>query len=406
MTNPATITDETTNTFTAPSGATLEADTSYFVVMENSNTNDDPNALYQVGITTSDGEDSSGLSDWDIDDTGRTGTPGWSATSGNVAFRIQVRGTVDVDPNATTLPELSYLSHNLAVAEGAAQVTFTIELSQVSTDNVTVDYATSDTTAEAGDDYTETSGTLTFAAGETTKDVSIPILDDNVHETLERFHFTISNPTGATLPAFPQAQVSISDDESPPTATIADVTVNEGATTMTLTLNLSHESSKPTGYQTFTSNVGGTATRDIDYVNFLSGGEKNFTVPAGDTQATLDIAITDDEAAESSETITIDWEKIVITGNGEVTPAAIAFTGTITDNDSGVQMTVQDASDGEDSNFLHFQINFSETLTENIFFDYTTSIESGDTAEANDFDAETVTDYRVQPGSDIRRHHH
>ena len=400
MTNPATITDSATNTFTAPSGATLEADTSYFVVMENSNTNDDPNALYQVGITASDGEDSTGLSDWDIDDTGRTGTPGWSATSGNVAFRIQVRGTVDLDPNATTLPELSYLSHNLAVAEGAAQVTFTIELSQVSTDNVTVDYATSDTTAEAGEDYTETSGTLTFAAGETTKDVSIPILDDNVHETLERFHFTISNPTGATLPAFPQAQVSISDDESPPTATIADVTVNEGATTMTLTLNLSHESSKPTGYQTFTSNVGGTATRDIDYVNFLSGGEKNFTVPAGDTQATLDIAITDDEAAESSETITIDWEKIVITGNGEVTPAAIAFTGTITDNDSGVQMTVQDASDGEDSNFLHFQINFSETLTENIFFDYTTSIESGDTAEANDFDAKTVTDYRVQPGGD------
>ena len=49
----------TTNTFTAPSGATLEADTNYFVVMENSNTNDDPNALYQVGITTSDGEDSS-----------------------------------------------------------------------------------------------------------------------------------------------------------------------------------------------------------------------------------------------------------------------------------------------------------------------------------------------------------
>ena len=334
MTNPATITDSATNTFTAPSGATLEADTSYFVVMENSNTNDDPNAIYQVGLTTSDGEDSTGLSDWDIDDTGRTGTPGWSATSGNVSFRIQVRGTVDVDPNATTLPELSYLSHNLAVAEGAAQVTFTIELSQVSTDNVTVDYATSDTTAEAGDDYTETSGTLTFAAGETTKDVSIPILDDNVHETLERFHFTISNPTGATLPAFPQAQVSISDDESPPTATIADVTVNEGATTMTLTLNLSHESSKPTGYQTFTSNVGGTATRDIDYVNFLSGGEKNFTVPAGDTQATLDIDITDDEAAESSETITIDWEKIVITGNGEVTPAAIAFTGTITDNDS------------------------------------------------------------------------
>ena len=170
---------------------------------------------------------------------------------------------------------------------------------------------------------------------------------------------------------------------------------------MTLTLNLSHESSRATAYETTTSGVGGTATQGADYENFLSGGEARITVPAGDTQASFDITITDDAAAESSETITIHWENDPSGGNGDATPDTINFTGTITDNDSSVQMTVQDASDGEDSNFLHFQINFSETLTENIFFDYTTSIESGDTAEENDFDAETVTDYRVQSGGDI-----
>ena len=402
MTNPATITDETTNTFTAPSGATLEADTNYFVVMENSNTNDDPNALYQVGITTSDGEDSSGLSDWSIDDTGRTGTPGWSGTSGNVAFRIQVRGTVDVDPNAAALPELSFDNINITVDEDGSQAALSVELSQASADTVTVDYATSDITAEAGDDYTDTSGTLTFAPGETVKAIIVPILDDAIYETLERFNVTLSTPTGATLPAFPGAQINIAVDESPPTATIADVSAGEGADTMTVTLNLSHESSRRTVYETTTSRVGGTATQGADYENFLSGGEARITVPAGDTQASLDITITDDAAAETSETITIRWDNDP-TGisNGDATPNTINFTGTITDNDSGVQMTVQDASDGEDSNFLHFQINFSETLTENIFFDYTTSIESGDTAEENDFDAETVTDYRVQSGGDI-----
>ena len=184
MTNPATITDETTNTFTAPSGATLEADTNYFVVMENSNTNDDPNALYQVGITTSDGEDSSGLSDWSIDDTGRTGTPGWSGTSGNVAFRIQVRGTVDVDPNAAALPELSFDNINITVDEDGSQAALSVELSQTSADTVTVDYATSDGSALAGDDYTATSGTLTFATGETVKAIIVPILDDAIYETL------------------------------------------------------------------------------------------------------------------------------------------------------------------------------------------------------------------------------
>ena len=334
MTNPATITDSATNTFTAPSGATLEADTSYFVVMENSNTNNDPNALYQVGLTTSDGEDSTGLSDWDIHDTGRTGTPGWSATSGNVAFRIQVRGTVDLDPNATTLPELSFQPINITVDEDGSQAALSVELSQTSTDTVTVDYATSDITAEAGDDYTETSGTLTFAASETVKAIIVPILDDAIYETLERFNVTLSNPTGATLPTFPSALVIIAQDESPPTASIANVTVSEGAGTMTLTLNLSHESSRSTAYYTTTSRVGGTATRSTDYENFLSGGEAFITVPAGDTQASLDIIITDDTDAESTETITIDWENDPTGNNGDATPNIVNFTGTITDNDS------------------------------------------------------------------------
>ena len=336
MTNPATITDSATNTFTAPSGATLEADTSYFVVMENSNTNDDPNAIYQVGITASDGEDSSGLSDWDIDDTGRTGTPGWSATSGNVAFRIQIRGTVDVDPNAATLPELSFQSINITVDEDGSQAGLAVELSQTSADTVTVDYATSDITAEAGDDYTETSGTLTFTAGETVMAIIVPILDDAIYEPTERFDVTLSNPTGATLPAFPGARVIIAQDESPPTASIANVTVSEGAGTLTLTLTLSHESSKPTVYLATTSGVGGTATQGADYENFLSGGEARITVPAGDTQASLDITITDDAAAESSETITIRWDNDPSSGKGDATPSIINFTGAITDNDSAV----------------------------------------------------------------------
>ena len=332
MTNPATITDAATNTFIAPSGATLEADTSYFVVMENSNTNDDPNALYQVGLTTSDGEDSTGLSDWDIHDTGRTGTPSWSATSGNVAFRIQVRGTVDVDPNA--LPELSFQPINITVDEDGSQAALSVELSQASTDTVTVDYATSDGSALAGDDYTATSGTLTFATGETVKAIIVPILDDATYEPTQQFDVTLSNPTGATLPTYPGAAINIRDDESPPTASIDDVTVGEDAGTMTLTLNLSHESSHRTAYRTVTSDVGGTATQGADYVNFISGAEAIITVPAGDTQASFDIAITDDAAAESSETITIRWRIEVINNAGEATPNTIDFTGTITDNDS------------------------------------------------------------------------
>ena len=333
--NPGTFTNFSVNSFTAPSEATLDADTSYFVVMENSNTANTSNAQYNVGITSADGEDSSGLSDWDIDNAGRTGTPNWGPTSGGIGYRIQVRGTVDVDPNAATLPELSFQSNNITVNEDDSQATVSVLLSQASTDTVTVDYATSDNTAEAGDDYTETSGTLTFAAGETSKTVTITLLNDGVYEDSERFSFTLNNPTGTTLPTFPSARVNILDDESPPTASIANVTVGEGAGTMTLTLNLSHESSRSTSYETTTSDVGGTATAGSDYVSFLLiGGNARITVPTGYTQVNFNITITDDTAAESSETITIHWEHDPTGVNGDATPATIDFTGTITDNDS------------------------------------------------------------------------
>src|SRR5262249_28646962 len=64
----------------------------------------------------------------------------------------------------------------------------------------TVDYATSDGTATAPDDYTATSGTLAFAAGETSKSFTIPIVDDSLAEPTETVNLALANPTGgATL---------------------------------------------------------------------------------------------------------------------------------------------------------------------------------------------------------------
>ena len=54
-------------------------------------------------------------------------------------------------------------------------VSFTVKLKPAATGTVTVAYQTEDGTTTAGSDYTATSGTLTFAAGETRKTVSVPI---------------------------------------------------------------------------------------------------------------------------------------------------------------------------------------------------------------------------------------
>ena len=100
--------------------------------------------------------------------------------------------------------------------EGAgAKVAFEVSLSRAftgATHSVTVDYATADGTATAGADYTATSGTLTFAAGEKTKTVNVPVLDDSVDEGEETFVLRLSNATGGRI-ADGEATGTISNDD-------------------------------------------------------------------------------------------------------------------------------------------------------------------------------------------------
>jgi uncharacterized protein len=82
---------------------------------------------------------------------------------------------------------------------GVSYLSFTVTLAQAPSGPVTIDYATSNGTATAGSDYLATSGQLSFAAGETTATVRIPIIGDENGEGSEAFTVTLSNPSGATL---------------------------------------------------------------------------------------------------------------------------------------------------------------------------------------------------------------
>ena len=116
--------------------------------------------------------------------------------------------TVAVADNDEPLPGI--LTKRGIAREGTDEaVVFTVRLSHAAAETVTVDYATADgagvwastAPATAGADYTATSGTLTFATGETWKSVAVPILDDAIDEGTEYFLLRFSNPQGATLAA-------------------------------------------------------------------------------------------------------------------------------------------------------------------------------------------------------------
>ncbi|MGH9201107.1 MAG: S8 family serine peptidase, partial [Vicinamibacterales bacterium] len=91
---------------------------------------------------------------------------------------------------------------DLAIVEGNSGVTsavFTVSLSNTIGETVTVDYATASGTASADSDYTAASGTLTFAPGEQSQSIAVPIQGDVLDEPDETFFVNLSGVMNATL---------------------------------------------------------------------------------------------------------------------------------------------------------------------------------------------------------------
>ncbi len=122
-------------------------------------------------------------------------------------------------------PSVQFSQPTFNVTEGTSTLSVQVTRTGDTTGASTVDYATSDTAgaspcstvsgiASSRCDYLTTLGTLQFAAGETLKTISIPIIDDVYAEGAETFTITLSNPTGATLGATSSATLTINDNET------------------------------------------------------------------------------------------------------------------------------------------------------------------------------------------------
>lgn len=134
-------------------------------------------------------------------------------------------GEVTFTPRAATVSTVQLSQGNFSLPESQASLPVTVTRSGDTTGVTTVDYATSDTAgaaqcttvgnaASSRCDYLTSKGTLTFAPGETTGTISIPILDDNYDENDETFTLTLSSPTGATLGTQTSATLTINDNDT------------------------------------------------------------------------------------------------------------------------------------------------------------------------------------------------
>ncbi|MBT3197641.1 MAG: hypothetical protein HN344_07940, partial [Gammaproteobacteria bacterium] len=124
------------------------------------------------------------------------------------------------DNGSTTVEERPLISVSDQVVAEGQNVTFTVTLSNPSSQTITVDYATQESGALSPSDYTAVSGTLTFATGETSKTITITTIDDTVGEAGERIALQLSGATNATL--INNSTVSVSLDGTDDYIVVAD----------------------------------------------------------------------------------------------------------------------------------------------------------------------------------------
>lgn len=200
-------------------------------------------------------------------------------------------------------------------------------LSRASLRTITVNYATGNITAVAGQDYVATSGVLIFAPGQLSQSFQIPIIDDNLtNEPDEQVRLTLSNPVNAVLGMPNPATLTIEDNDGQPAVrfSAAGYSVAEGDGQATITVDLSAPSAVAVTVAYNSTDITATAGRDYIAVNGV------LTIPAEQLSATFSVTIIDDNlASEPDETV----ELILSNPTSALLGTPAVATLTIIDND-------------------------------------------------------------------------
>ena len=183
--------------------------------------------------------------------------------------------------------------------------------------NLTVDYATANGTAIAGQDYTAVSGTLNFGGGETRKTIQIPITDDVTTEPDETFTLLLGNPSSLEVLGAPRSMtITIQDRTTVPTMAIFDGFAIEGdagtTTQVSFTVNLSAATGRSVSVNYATSDFGATGgascgTKGVDYESAVG----TIVFQPGATSFTLPVKVCGDKNTEANETFNVALSNVV-----------------------------------------------------------------------------------------------
>ncbi|MEG4986476.1 FG-GAP-like repeat-containing protein, partial [Microcoleus sp. BR0-C5] len=227
-------------------------------------------------------------------------------------------------------------------AEGGANGTFTLTLSDIAPDGFTVAYTVAGS-ATNGTDYTTLSGTVTIPAGQTTATINVVPTDDAIIDPNETVIVTLTDGATYNLAASPSntATLTIDDNDIEYAIVANNATVaegNSGTTPITYTITR-------TGRTDVASSISltfaGTATNNTDYTlagvtgTGISNTVNTINFAVGATVATVTLNVVGDVMIEPDETIQVSLTpNTTPTGFQATVPIPTPAATTITNDDS------------------------------------------------------------------------
>ena len=263
---------------------------------------------------------------------------------------------LDNDPE----PTLSIADDTAAEVDGRLE--FGVTLSGVSGKPITVDYATSDGSATAPDDYGAASGTLAIAAGQTEATISVAIVHDGVIEPDETMTVTLSNPVNVGVTAS-SATGTIGNSGGVPTASVADVSGVEDAVgnlVFEVTLDAAGSADLTVDYATLDA----TATAGSDY----TAASGTLTFAAGEVAKMVFVPVLSDQLPEADEGLTLRLSNVVNGNLGRSTAA-----GTILDDDPALAVTGGEAAEADGTLAFAVTVTGGGSARGTVTVDYATS---------------------------------
>ncbi|MFN6568938.1 DUF4347 domain-containing protein [Dendronalium sp. ChiSLP03b] len=250
---------------------------------------------------------------------------------------------------------------------GTQPVSFTVTRSGDTSVATSVNYVL-DGTAIFNSDYNTlkiegvtsgVSGSIVFAPGEITKNITLNVVGDKVTELDETINLNLSYPKQTV--AIAPGTITINNDDNPPTISFVPISINgkEDSGNLVFAVKLSNASSQTITVDYTTSND--TAIAGDDYTPVTG----TLTFNPGDLTQTITVPILDDLAAESSERffVNLSNSNVIITNNQAI--------GTITDDDPTISIAA--ISGSENSGNMVFSVKLSKASTQTIKVNYNTT---------------------------------